>query len=112
MRKKRIFVSLPISGQEDTFFERIEEAEAYCKKYYPEYDVITPKDINNVTSEILEDHTEREKTAFYMGRDIEELINSDAILSCEGWEKSKGCQVERKCAEVYGLEILDKKGEA
>lgn len=112
MRKKRIFVSLPIAGQEDTFFQRIDEAIAYCQKHFPEYDIITPKDINNVTKKVLVDHTEREKTAFYMGRDIEALINSEAILSCEGWERSKGCQVERKCAEVYGLEIFEKNGEA
>lgn len=105
MRKKRVFISLPISGQEDTFFARTDAAVLRCQELFDGWDIITPKDINKVTVDMLKDHTEREKTAFYMGKDIEALINSDAIYSCKGWEQSKGCLVERRTAEVYGLEL-------
>ena len=42
-----------------------------------------------------------------MGRDIEKLMECDGIVSVEGWQKSKGCQVERFTANIYGLRIYD-----
>ncbi len=44
-----------------------------------------------------------------MGRDIEKLMECDGIVSVEGWQKSKGCQVERFTANIYGLRIYDMK---
>ena len=41
-----------------------------------------------------------------MGRDIETIISKcDVIYCCEGWQNSKGCNVEIECAKQYGLEI-------
>lgn len=46
---------------------------------------------------------ERQKYAYYMGRDIEKLLLCDAIYFCEGWHESKGCRVESYIAETYGI---------
>ena len=44
----------------------------------------------------------------YMGLDIQYVLTSDAILMNPGWENSKGCQLEHKAAELFGIQILIK----
>lgn len=96
--KKKYFISIPITGME-------EQSRVLCKEYkekllqkYDDIDVITPFEIN--TKKDMPD-------SYYMGRDIERLMECDAIISCDGWQKSKGCQVERFTANIYGLRIYD-----
>lgn len=97
---KRFFISIPITGQEET-------AKVLCKEYkkqlsekYPSIEFITPFEVN----------IEKNKPdSYYMGRDIEKLMECDGIVSVEGWQKSKGCQVERFTANIYGLRIYDMK---
>lgn len=100
---KKCFISLPITGKEDTLMTRVEQAkqEVIAMGYIP----VSPLDINELDQNSLKEH--ENMTAYYMGRDIEALIMSDAIYSCEGWNESKGCLVERRCAEVYGLTIFE-----
>ena len=104
--KKKIYISLPIAFQEDTVYERNEEAKRYLKKWYKKYDFISPIDHNHIDDEALGNHLALERTAYYMGRDIETVILCDAILMCPGWENSKGCRVEKFTAETYGKEVL------
>lgn len=47
--------------------------------------------------------SERQKYAYYMGRDIEKLLLCDAVYFCEGWHESKGCLVESYIAETYRI---------
>ena len=99
------YICLPIAGRENDIFERAERAkqEIIAKGYEP----ICPLDLNAIGAEELKDHTMLSKTAWYMGRDIQTIIeHCDAIYCCEGWEYSKGCNVERECAKQYGREIL------
>ena len=44
-----------------------------------------------------------------MGKDIQKVLECDAILMCEGWENSKGCQLEHKAAELFNVKIIYKK---
>jgi len=104
--KKKIYISLPIAFQEDTVYQRNKEAKDYLIKKYCHYDYISPIDNNKIDDEALGNHLELERTAYYMGKDIEQVILCDAILMCPGWENSKGCKVEKFTAETYGKEIL------
>ena len=36
---------------------------------------------------------------------IYDLATADAVWLVDGWENSKGCQIERKIAETYGLNV-------
>lgn len=105
-KKSKIYISLPIAGKEDTVYNRNYEAIEYIKKNYPNYDYISPIDLNHIDNEALGNHLELDRTAFYMGRDIEQVILCDAILMCEGWENSKGCNVEKFTAEVYNKSVI------
>ena len=44
--------------------------------------------------------------SYYMGKDIEVLLECDAIFLCEGWQNSKGCMAEFEVARIYGKEIM------
>ena len=111
MNKKKIYISLPIAFQEDTVYERNDAAKEYLRKKYKKYEWVSPIDSNHIDDEALGNHLAIERTAFYMGRDIEQVILCDAILMCPGWENSKGCKVEKFTAETYGKEVLYMKTE-
>lgn len=105
MKTKRIYISIPITGREDTIFERNELAKKEVKELGYEY--VSPIDNNDVCEEDLKNHTNLEKTAIYMGEDIEDLITCDSIYLCQGWENSRGCQIEKFVAEKFNKEILE-----
>jgi len=106
MAKKKIYISLPIAFREDDVYERNSDAKSYIGKYYKKYDFVSPIDANHIDDEALGNHLSIDRTAYYMGRDIEQVILCDAILMCPGWENSKGCKVEKFTAETYGKEVL------
>ena len=71
------------------------------------YIPVSPLDFNEIGEKELTNHTEIQMTAWYMGRDIDLIIRKcDAIYCCEGWENSKGCNVERECAKQYNRDIF------
>ena len=108
MPKKKIYISLPIAFQEDTVFVRNEAAKVYIHYLYDkeDYKIISPIDENHIDDKALGNHLAIERTAYYMGKDIEQVILCDAILMCPGWENSRGCRVEKFTAETYGKEVL------
>jgi len=103
---KKIYISLPIAFHEDTVYERNDEAKKYIKEHFKGCTWHSPIDENHIDDEALGNHLVIERTAYYMGRDIEQVILCDAILMCPGWENSKGCKVEKFTAETYGKEVL------
>lgn len=99
--KVKVYVSLPITGRPiEEAREQANAVRSSLKKLG--YDVVTPFDV----VEEPQGATEREQYAYCMGRDIEELLKCDAIYSALGYEESKGCRLERRAAEIYGLKIL------
>ena len=101
---KSIFISLPISGHEDDYEQRLDDAVEYVKKMYPKYEIIiTPKEV----AERLEDYQPmKPKYKEYLLADMEAIAHCDAILMCHNWFKSKGCFAERAFAGAIGLTIL------
>lgn len=96
MMKKRIYISLPITG-EDIEKVKARAEEVKVRLTNNGMDAITPFDVCD----------EKDKPySYYMGRDIEALIDCDMIYMCKGWHKSKGCQAELHVAVVYEKEII------
>ena len=106
MNKKKIYISLPIAFHEDTVYDRNNDAKEYIRTHYMDYDYVSPIDANKIDNEALGNHLMIERTAYYMGKDIEQVILCDAILMCPGWESSRGCKVEKYTAEIYNKNIL------
>ena len=46
------------------------------------------------------------KSELFKRKDIEALLECDAIYLCEGWQNSKGCMAEFEVARIYGKEIM------
>ena len=40
---------------------------------------------------------------WYLARSIEKLSEADYIYLIDGWEKGRGCKIERDIAEAYGI---------
>ena len=102
---KSIYISIPITGHEDTYEQRLDAAVEYVKTNYPEYwRIITPKDVAKYLEKLYRPITPSYKD--YLSSDIGELTTCDAIFMCKGWRDSKGCLVEGAFAEAIGLTIL------
>ena len=102
---KKIYISLPITGHEDTYEQRLDAAVEYVKTNYPEYErIITPKDV----AENLEKEYNPLKPKYkeYLLCDMNAIYDCDAILMCNGWYDSKGCFAEIAFASALELEVL------
>lgn len=51
---------------------------------------------------------EYEGTALsYLAKSIEFLSKADVAVFAEGWEKARGCVIQRMCCKKYGIPILN-----
>ena len=103
----KIYISIPITGQEATYEQRLDAAVEYVKKMYPKYDIIiTPKEV----AENLEKgcHPFEPKYKDYLLADMRVISHCDAIFMCQGWSHSDGCYAEWSFAWAIGLNILYK----
>ena len=98
MKRKKMYISVPITGRviEDAKMQ----AEQVKRMWSEDYDVITPFEIH----EEVED--EEKPYSYYMGKDVEVLLECDAIYMCSGWVDSKGCNLEYSIAKIYGIRII------
>lgn len=101
---KSIYISLPISGHEEDYEHRLDEAVEYVKFMHTEYEyIITPKEI----AERLEDYQPmKPKYKDYLLADMEAIAHCDAIFMCGGWQDSKGCFAEWTFAKAIGITIF------
>lgn len=105
----KVYISLPITGCEDTVRQRYEEAVKNVKEMYNVYgrdiDIVSPVDIDVIDIDDINFDSTKD-WAYWMGRDLETLLRCDTIYMSEGWENSKGCRVEKACAEASGLLVI------
>lgn len=96
MKKTKVYISLPISGHDiEQVKKRAEEVKLRIQN--DRVEVITPFDVCD----------EKDRPySYYMGRDIEALIECDGIYVCNGWHSSKGCQAEVHVAVVYDKKMV------
>ena len=100
---KIIYISLPITGHEDTYEKRLDEAVEYVGEKYQDVYIITPKEV----AERLEDYQPmKPKYKDYLLADMEAIAHCDAIFLCRGWNVRYGCFAELAFAEAIGLDIL------
>lgn len=100
----KIYISIPISNNDIS----IQKAKAdeiagliRNRKHTPVNPFETPPP--------PEEYNSDQKYAYYMGRDIEQLLLCDAIFMCEGWAYSKGCCMEKALAHINNMIIINSK---
>lgn len=97
MKKKlKLYLSFPITGR------NIKDVKVYAKRVKQKwetkgYDVITPFEVSP---------EEGKPYSYYMGRDVEALMECDGIVICPDWFSSRGCRLEYNVAEIYKLKFF------
>ena len=102
---KIIYISLPITGHEDTYEQRLDAAVEYVHENCQEYErIITPKEVAKELEDLWKPITPRYEE--YLAWCISTIKICDAILMCDGWINSGGCNAEWAFARAIGLTIL------
>ena len=91
---KRIYISAPISGCEDTAEERFTDAVRLAREHG--FVAVNPYQENK--------NFNKWSDAIIAGLRL--LNKCDAILLCHGYYQSRGCQIEQKFAQGMGIEVL------
>jgi len=93
---KRIYVSIPITG-EDYNDQRNHAFVVATNLAQRGWEPVTPFDVvKSVTTPYNQS----------MGMCIEKLLDCDAIYLCKSWEQSKGCNAELQVALVYKKQVM------
>lgn len=108
MKKKVVFISLPMNGiSDDVIKANIEKAkEAYL--------AITKNDIHDVAfvnnmdaSDLAHEKMDSERLrVWYLGNALQKLATCDEAFFCFGWRRSRGCQVEHDVCVRYGIPLV------
>lgn len=97
-KMKKIYVSLPISGY---YLEERKDYARLVEKYLVEN---MPKPLIVITPFTVCPEADK-SYSYYMGKDIEALLECDAVYFCKGWQNSDGCMLEFAAAKIYKKEI-------
>ena len=110
---KNIFISQPMSGksEEEILATKQKEIEK-IHQFASREDDIQVRIIDSYVDDATRKHFEEYITddinwdIFWLSQSLERLAMADMIWLCEGWEYSKGCNVELECAMQYGISIV------
>ena len=109
---KNIFISQPMTGksEEEILATRQKEIDKIHQLFDAdgvEINIITSY-IDDATRKHFQKYTNDDINwdIFWLSQSLERLAMADMIWLCEGWEYSKGCNVELECAIQYGLCIV------
>ena len=97
----KVMISQPMNGIPDSEVRRIQnELKERFAKYHIEV-------IDSFLTEEVDTNL-RNKGVFYLGRTIQKFLSDvDAVYFVNGWQKARGCKIERQICEEYGIMILD-----
>lgn len=108
---KNIFISQPMTGKSE------EEILATRQKTIDEiHQLASEKDIqvriidsyiDDATRKHFEEHVINDINwdIYWLSQSLQKLALANTIWLCDGWEHSKGCTIELKCAIQYGLDV-------
>ena len=109
---KNIFISQPMTGKSEE--EILATRQKEIDKIHQLFDA-DGVEINIIAS-YIDDATRKHFQKyvsddinwdiFWLSQSLERLAMADMIWLCEGWEYSKGCNVELECAMQYGISIV------
>jgi hypothetical protein len=93
-------ISQPMNGVSDDQVKKIQEdlKEQFAKLHIDVCDSFLTDEVNGVNN----------PGVFYLGRTLEKfLCNVDAVYFVDGWQRARGCRIERHICEEYGIKVLD-----
>ena len=110
---KNIFISQPMTGksEEEILATRQEAIDKIHQLFDADGDVqvnIIDSYIDDATRKHFEEHVSDAINwdIYWLSQSLQKLALANTIWLCDGWEYSKGCNVELECAIQYGLDIV------
>ena len=109
---KNIFISQPMTGksEEEILATRQKEIDKIHQLFDADGEQVNIIDsyIDDATRKHFEEHVSDDINwdIFWLSQSLQKLALADTIWLCEGWEHSKGCNIEHECAIQYGLDIV------
>lgn len=91
----KVFISQPMRGKTDEQIK--EERNSAALRIKNLFD----KDVEIIDS-FFEGCYHEEQPLFYLGKSLELLSQADLVYFIKGWDKSRGCKIEQRCADEYG----------
>lgn len=109
---KNIFISQPMSGksEEEILATRQKEIDKIHQLF--DADGVEINIIDSYIDDATRKHFEERLTddinwnIYWLSQSLQKLALADTIWLCEGWERSKGCNIELECATRYGISIM------
>ena len=108
---KNVFISQPMTGKsEEEILATRQEAIDKIHQLASEKD-IQVRIIDSYVDDATRKHFEERLTddinwdIYWLSQSLQKLALADTIWLCDGWEHSKGCTIELKCAIQYGLDV-------
>lgn len=103
----KVFISM---GMRDKTIEEIREtmndiANTLKKRFKEDIEVI------DTVVEDFENLEVKNEGLYCLGKSIELLSTADLVVFAEDWDSYRGCKIEHRCAEEYGLKIMYVSGE-
>lgn len=95
----KVMISQPMNGKttEQIKNERAEIIDKFNKLHIDVIDTVFN----------FEAPIESNAPVYYLAESIKEMSKVDAVYFMENWQLARGCKIERKIAEEYGIKILD-----
>lgn len=95
----KVMISLPMRNRSDEEIKRqIKDiSEQFAKLHIDTVDNFFTDEIEGYNNEAL----------FYLGKSIDLIGKVDAVYFAPGWRTARGCIIERRVCEEYGVKILD-----
>ena len=108
---KNIFISQPMTGksEEEILATRQKEIDKIHQLF--DADGVEINIIASYIDDATRNHFQKYVSdninwdIFWLSQSLERLAMADMIWLCDGWEHSKGCTIELKCAIQYGLDV-------
>ena len=97
-----VFISQPMAGRTDD--EILKEREQAILKIK---NVIKEDDVHIIDSFFEQNAPADANPLWYLGCSIIKLAYADVAYFCKGWNDTRGCRIEHKCAEEYNIEIIE-----
>lgn len=117
MEKKKVFVSVPMSGKDDAVIKRAIQVtkRAYCKakglkaKDVDFYDNQTEleKMIAKCGCGIEDDPEVLHKNVAYLALAYCTMSSCDEVVFGQGWQNARGCMLERMACVLYGIPAVE-----
>lgn len=97
----KVFISQPVRGREpeDILKER-EKVMDYVRKFHPD-----AEEIHSYVQNIQLDARIPELSV--LGMSLTMMAHADLVVFAPHWIVSRGCQMEYRAADAFGLEIMD-----